>query len=64
MRVKVFATIPFQIKPWAYDEMKNSNEKVSVGAFCVEIKLHLAGGEGDAPQYVIKSQNKSSNVIF
>ena len=26
--------------------MKNSNEKVSVGAFCVEIKLHLAGGGG------------------
>ena len=47
VRVKVFATIPFQIKPWAYDEMKNSNEKVSVGAFCVEIKLHLAGGGGE-----------------
>ena len=29
------ATIPFQIKPWGYDEMKNSDEKVSVGAFCV-----------------------------
>ena len=27
--------------------MKNSNEKVSVGAFCVEIKLHLAGGGGE-----------------
>ena len=48
--------------------MKNSNEKVSVGAFCVEIKLHLpgagGGGGGNARQYVIKSRNKSSNVIF
>ena len=26
--------IPFQIKPWEYEDwMKNSNEKVSVGAF-------------------------------
>ena len=24
--------------------MKNSNEKVSVGAFFVEIRLHLVGG--------------------
>ena len=26
--------------------MKNSNEKVSVGAFWVEIRLHLVGGGG------------------
>ena len=38
------ATIPFQIKPWGYDETKNSDEKVSVGAFCVLKKLHLGGG--------------------
>ena len=25
-------TIPFQIKPWGYAEMKNSDQKVNVGA--------------------------------
>ena len=27
------ATIPFQIKPWEYKEMKNSDGKVSIGVF-------------------------------
>ena len=27
------ATISFQIKPWRYEEMKNSDEKVNVKAF-------------------------------
>ena len=29
-----YATIPFQIKPWEYEEMKNPDEKVNMGAFC------------------------------
>ena len=33
------ATIPFQIKPWEYEEMKNSDEKVYVKA---EIMSSLA----------------------
>ena len=27
------ASIPFQINPWEYEEMKNSDEKVNIGAF-------------------------------
>ena len=32
---KIFmdVTIPFQIKPWEYEEMKNSDGKVNIGAF-------------------------------
>ena len=40
------ATIPFQIKPWGYDEMKKSHKKVSVGALPVEKKLHVEGVGG------------------
>ena len=40
------ATIPFQIKPWEYEDwMKNSDEKVNVGASRDAQKQYL-GGEG------------------
>ena len=44
--------------------MKNSDEKVLVGAFRVEKKLNLVVGEGINHLYVINNPNKSSNVIF
>ena len=28
---RVNASIPFQIKPWEYEEMKNSDEKINIG---------------------------------
>ena len=31
-KILIDATIPFQIKPWEYEEMKNSDEKVNIGA--------------------------------
>ena len=32
------------MKPWRYEEMKNSDEKVNIRAFCFEKKkLHLGG---------------------
>ena len=33
-KILIDATIPFQIKPWEYEEMKNSDKKVNIGAFC------------------------------
>ena len=38
------ATISFQIKPWRYEEMKNSDEKVNVKAFHDVRNRYLAGG--------------------
>ena len=32
-KILIDAIIPFQIKPWEYEEMKNSDEKVNIGAF-------------------------------
>ena len=32
-KILIDATNPFQIKPWEYGEMKNSDEKVNIGAF-------------------------------
>ena len=32
-KIFIDATIQFQIKPWEYEEMKNSDEKVNIGAF-------------------------------
>ena len=39
------ATISFQIKPWRYEEMKNSDEKVNVKAFR-DVRNRYLGGEG------------------
>ena len=55
--------IPFQIKPREYEDwMKNSDEKVNVGAFCNAQKQYL-GGEG-LLTYVNNKRNESSNVMF
>ena len=46
--------------------MKNSDEKVNVGAFCDAHKQYLGGrarGEG-LLTYVNNNRNESSNVIF
>ena len=32
-KILIDATISFQIKPWGYEEMKNSDEKVNIKAF-------------------------------
>ena len=53
------ASIPFQIKPWEYEEMKNSDEKVNIGAFH-EVKKQYLGG-GITHLYVNNNQNESSN---
>ena len=42
--------------------MKNSDEKVNVGAFCNAQKQYL-GGEG-LLTFVNNNRNESSNVIF
>ena len=44
------ATITFQIKPWEYEEMKNSDKKVNIGAFR-DVKKQ-------------NNRNEPSNVIF
>ena len=49
-KILIDATIPFQIKPWEYKEMKNSDEKVNIGAFR-DVKKQ-------------NNRNESSNVIF
>ena len=38
----------FQIKPWEYEEMKNSDEKVNIGAFG-EVKKQYLGGRDYSP---------------
>ena len=45
---RVNASIPFQIKPWKYEEMKNSDEKVNIGAFR-EVKKQYLGGRDYSP---------------
>ena len=42
------ATIPFQIKPWEYEEMKNSDGKVNIGAFR-DVKKQYLGGRDFSP---------------
>ena len=37
------ATFPLQIKPWEYEEMKSSDEKVNIEAFRDLKKQHLGG---------------------
>ena len=37
------ATVPFQIKPWGYEEMTKPDEKVNIGAFHDAKKLYLWG---------------------
>ena len=37
------ASIPFQIKPWEYEEMKNSDEEINIRAFR-EVKKQYLGG--------------------
>ena len=45
---RVNASIPFQIKPWEYEEMKNSDKKVDIGAFR-EVKKQYLGGRDYSP---------------
>ena len=55
--------IPFQIKPWEYEDwMKNSNEKVNVGAFRDAQKQYL-GGEG-LVTYMNNNRNESPTIIL
>ena len=42
-KILMDATIPFQIKPWEYEEMKNSDGKVNIGAFRDVKKQYLGG---------------------
>ena len=53
------ASIPFQIKPWEYEEMKNSGEKVNIGAFG-EVKKQYLGGRDYSPE-VNNNRNETSN---
>ena len=43
------ASIPFQVKPWEYEEMKNSDEKVNIGAFREVNKQYLGGRNRYSP---------------
>ena len=43
------ATIPFQIKPWEYEEMKNSDGKVNIRAFR-DAKKQCLGGTDYSPK--------------
>ena len=42
------ASIPFQIKPWEYEEMKNSDGKVNIEAFH-DVKKQYLGGMDYSP---------------
>ena len=42
-KILMDATIPFQIKPWEYEEMKNSDGKVNIEAFRDVKKQYLGG---------------------
>ena len=45
--------------------MKNSDEKVSVGAFCILKKLHLGAGGGEiAHLYAINNWIRSSKITM
>ena len=43
IKILIDDTISFQIKSWGYDEMKNSDEKVNIRAFCDVRKRYLVG---------------------
>ena len=47
-KILMDATIPFQIKPWEYEEMKNSDGKVSIEAFH-DVKKQYLGGRDYTP---------------
>ena len=62
-KILIDAMIPFQIKPWEYEDwMKNSNEKVNVGAFRDAQKQYL-GGEG-LVTYMNNNRNESPTIIL
>ena len=64
VRVK-FSWMPlfsFQIKPWGYKEIKNSDGKVNISAFRDVRKWYL--GARDYSPCVNNNRNKSYNVIF
>ena len=42
-KILIDAPIPFQIKPWGYEKMRNSEEKVNIGAFRDVKKRYLEG---------------------
>ena len=56
------ATIPFQIKPWEYEEMKNSYEKVNIGAFR-DVKKAVFSSEG-LLLYVNNNWNDYDDMIY
>ena len=63
-KILTYATISFQIKPWRYEEMKNSDEKVNVKAFRDVRNRYLGGGRiTQLSLYLNNNQNKSFNVI-
>ena len=44
-KILIDATLPFQIKPWGYEEMTKPDEKVNIGAFhCAKKAVFM--GEG------------------
>ena len=47
-KILMDATIPFQIEPWKYEEMKNSDRKVNIEAFC-DVKKQYLGGRDYSP---------------
>ena len=47
-KILMDATIPFQIKPWEHEEMKNSDEKVNIEA-CHDVKKQYLGGRDYSP---------------
>ena len=44
-KILVDATISYQVKPWRYEEMKNSDEKVNIKAFR-DVRKRYLGGDG------------------
>ena len=62
-KIVMDATIPFQIKPWEYGEMKNSDRKVNIEAF-LDVKKQYLGGRVYSPIHVNNNRNESSNMIL
>ena len=47
-KILMDGTIPSQIEPWEYEEMKNSDGKVNIEAFR-DVKKHYLGGRDYSP---------------
>ena len=48
LKIPKDTSIPFQINPWEYEKMKNSDEKVNIGSFH-EVKRQYLGGRDYSP---------------